>query len=60
MENNCTRHIDKEGIYFCAKYTAYYCEECIYCKDPKIFCKFRTSCIINEFQKHGKPITIGS
>lgn len=59
MLQKCLKHNNKEGIYFCAKYTAYYCEECISCKDPKSFCKFRSSCIINKFQKHGKPITIG-
>ena len=57
IQHRCIKHQDKTGIYFCSKYNAYLCEECISCQDPKRYCKFRTSCIINEFVKHGTPET---
>lgn len=54
-EPHCIKHQDRESTYFCSKYNTYLCEECLSCQDPKSYCKFRSSCIINEIVKHGTP-----
>ena len=53
----CIKHQNKTGVFFCSKYTAYLCDECLSCQDPKGYCTFRSSCIINEIVKHGTPET---
>jgi len=55
IQPRCIKHQDRAGTYFCSKYNAYLCEECLSCQDPKGYCKFRSSCIINEIYKHGTP-----
>lgn len=50
---NCVNHIEREGVYFCQKYSRYFCETCMKCSDPKLYCKFRSMCIIWELVKHG-------
>lgn len=35
------------------KHTIYLCEECLECKDPDLFCKFRPSCPIYFISKKG-------
>lgn len=42
----CVNHPDRETSYICMKYQIYLCEDCLRCKDPKIFCKYRPSCPI--------------
>ena len=34
----CINHPDRE--------TSYLCEECLKCRDPELYCKFRPSCTI--------------
>jgi uncharacterized 2Fe-2S/4Fe-4S cluster protein (DUF4445 family) len=51
----CTKHPEKEGTFYCAKYNRYLCEDCLACQDPTIYCKHRTSCLIWEFVRHGVP-----
>ncbi len=50
----CTNHPDREATFRCAKDDVYLCEECLKCRSPKIYCKFRTSCIIWEMEKYGE------
>ncbi len=33
------------------KYQIYMCEKCLQCRDPEIYCKFRTSCPIYFISK---------
>ena len=40
----CVNHPDRETSYKCMKYEIYMCEECLECRDPDIYCKFRSSC----------------
>ncbi|HOD15301.1 MAG TPA: hypothetical protein PK307_01350 [Spirochaetota bacterium] len=47
----CIRHPDRPGVHYCSKYGEYLCDECMACRDPKIYCKFRGSCVINELVK---------
>ena len=42
----CVNHPDRETSYHCMKYDIYMCEECLECRDPDIYCKFRSSCPI--------------
>jgi len=48
---NCLNHLDKETSYACMKHNIYMCEKCLACRDPEIYCKFRTSCSIHFLTK---------
>jgi hypothetical protein len=48
----CARHADTPAIHNCAKYGRYLCEDCLCCQDPKLFCRWRTSCVIWEVSRH--------
>lgn len=49
----CINHPDRETSYICMKHNIYLCEECLECKDPDIYCKFRPSCPIHFITKKG-------
>lgn len=40
--------------YQCQKHLTEVCEECLGCKDPTIYCKFRPSCVIHFLEKERK------
>ena len=42
----CVNHPDIETRFACMKHEIYMCEDCLECRDPDIYCKFRTSCPI--------------
>jgi hypothetical protein len=42
----CATHPERETAYTCQKQNIYLCNECMRCRDPEIYCKFRTSCAI--------------
>ncbi|MCG6908566.1 MAG: ASKHA domain-containing protein [Deltaproteobacteria bacterium] len=42
----CINHPDRETNYMCSKHGTYLCEECLECRDPNIYCKFRSACPI--------------
>lgn len=42
----CINHLGRETSYICMKHNIYLCEECLECRDPDIYCKFRPSCFI--------------
>jgi len=42
----CLNHPERKTSYKCMKHNIYMCEECLDCRDPKIYCKFRSSCPI--------------
>jgi uncharacterized 2Fe-2S/4Fe-4S cluster protein (DUF4445 family) len=50
----CSNHPDRETSFLCLKYNIYMCEECLKCRDPEIFCKFRSSCPIWFIEKRQK------
>lgn len=54
----CKNHPDRQTNYICQKHNYYLCEECLACADPKLYCKFRSSCII--FFKTKKSDSIGT
>ena len=45
--NPCINHPDKETSYVCMKHEIYMCENCLKCRDPEIYCKFRSACPIH-------------
>ena len=53
---SCIHHPDRETGYYCMKHQEYRCEECLRCKDPALYCKFRTSCPIWFMQKAGDSL----
>jgi uncharacterized 2Fe-2S/4Fe-4S cluster protein (DUF4445 family) len=49
----CINHPERETSYLCMKHNIYLCEECLLCRDPDIYCKFRPSCPIHFITKKG-------
>jgi uncharacterized 2Fe-2S/4Fe-4S cluster protein (DUF4445 family) len=49
----CINHPDRETQYLCMKDNIYFCEECLKCRNPEIYCKFRPSCPIWFIVKKG-------
>lgn len=50
---NCINHPERETNYICMKHNIFLCEECLECRDPYIYCKFRPSCPIYFITKKG-------
>ncbi len=50
----CYRHPDRDGVFFCQKDGVRMCDECACCHSPRIYCQFRTACIINMLTKDGE------
>lgn len=48
----CANHPDRETQFICMQHQIYLCEECLRCKDPNIYCKYRYSCTIWHMNKH--------
>lgn len=42
----CAAHPDRETAFQCAKHDLYLCEDCLACRDPRLYCKHRTACPI--------------
>ncbi len=42
----CVCHPEIDSRFLCMKHNLYLCEECLTCRDPEIFCKYRPSCPI--------------
>ena len=55
----CTNHPDRETSYMCMKHGVYLCEECRRCRDPEIYCKYRSACPIWFMQKKGTEGWVG-
>lgn len=49
----CINHPEIETSYLCMKHNIYLCEQCLECRDPDIYCKFRPSCPIHFITKKG-------
>ncbi|CAN2039261.1 hypothetical protein GMMP15_1130016 [Candidatus Magnetomoraceae bacterium gMMP-15] len=50
----CINHPDIETKFECMKYTVFLCDECLECRDPELYCKFRSSCPIWFIYKKNK------
>ncbi len=53
---HCVNHPDRETSYVCTKHNIYMCEDCLHCRDPEIYCKFRSSCPIHFLTKRKKNL----
>jgi hypothetical protein len=53
VTDRCYRHPDKEAPYYCQKDNVHMCEECACCHSPRIYCQYRTACVINLLTKDG-------
>ncbi|MFP4587626.1 MAG: ASKHA domain-containing protein [Desulfohalobiaceae bacterium] len=42
----CVNHPQIDTPYKCQKHAIYMCQDCLHCKDPNLYCKFRSSCPI--------------
>ena len=42
----CIHHPERETRFHCGKHNLYLCEGCLQCRDPELFCKFRSACPI--------------
>ncbi len=50
----CVNHPERETRFVCMKHNVHMCEECVMCRDPEIYCKFRSSCPIWFMHKEEK------
>jgi uncharacterized 2Fe-2S/4Fe-4S cluster protein (DUF4445 family) len=50
----CVNHPNRETNLLCMKHNVFMCDECVHCRDPEIYCKFRSSCPIWFFAKRQK------
>jgi len=41
----CINHPDRKTEYVCNKHQYYVCKDCLRCRDPELYCKFRSSCL---------------
>ena len=55
----CVCHPEIETSYVCMKHGVYLCEDCLTCRDPKIYCKFRSSCMIWYMDRQKKAQATG-
>lgn len=51
---NCYRHSDRPGFYYCQKDGNRMCDECACCHSPRIYCQYRSACIIDILTKEGE------
>jgi hypothetical protein len=55
----CIHHPDREAQMMCMKHQLYLCSDCLTCRDPTIYCKFRTACTIwfldKEKRRESRP-----
>lgn len=47
----CVNHPDRETEVMCLKHNIYLCMECFKCRDPELYCRFRSSCQIWFIEK---------
>jgi hypothetical protein len=50
----CACHPEKESRYQCMKHVLFLCDECLKCRDPSIYCKYRSACPIWYMEKREK------
>jgi hypothetical protein len=47
----CKDYIEGQQLYKCEKHRIDMCDACLKCKDPDLYCKFRSSCMIQFMEK---------
>lgn len=51
----CARHPEKQARYQCLKHGVWMCAECLGCRDPALYCKHRSGCLVWYLEKHSEP-----
>jgi hypothetical protein len=54
MGSPCYRHPKREGSFYCQKDGNYMCRDCACCHTPRVYCQFRTACVIHLLTKEGQ------
>jgi hypothetical protein len=54
--NRCINHPNRQTPYQCMKHGISMCEACLHCRDPQLYCKFRTACPIHFMEKNGSDL----
>jgi len=49
----CSCNPQIESRHICMKHNIYLCQGCLTCRDPQLYCKYRSACIIWFMTKHG-------
>lgn len=49
----CLCNSEKDSSFVCLKDNVYLCDECLKCRNPEIYCKFRSACPIWFMEKKG-------
>ena len=44
----------EQNRYKCEKHQITMCADCLKCKDPELYCKFRSACMIHFMEKEHK------
>lgn len=52
----CIHHPERETSYKCMKHNIYLCDECLACRDPDLYCKYRSACPIWFLNKGSKRL----
>lgn len=52
----CTRHPEKEARCQCLKHNVWLCDDCLRCRDPELYCKNRSACLIWFIEKRRKRL----
>ncbi|MEJ2038098.1 MAG: hypothetical protein P8X55_04095 [Desulfosarcinaceae bacterium] len=47
----CNGENGEQPTYQCQKYKINMCPDCLKCRDPHLYCKFRPSCVIHFLEK---------
>jgi hypothetical protein len=50
----CYRHPDRPGFYYCQKDGNRMCDECACCHSSRIYCQYRSACVIDMLTKQGE------
>ena len=47
----CAANERETPVYQCQKHQVRMCASCLKCRDPKLYCKFRSACMIHFLEK---------
>ncbi len=54
----CEEHEAERQTYPCRKHGVEMCAACMHCKDPDLYCKFRSACLIHFMDKERRRGTL--
>ncbi len=54
MTRACYRHPERVAPFYCQKDGNHMCRDCACCHSPRVYCQFRTACVIDLLTKEGE------